>query len=370
MSSSKPAVPPAQGSALVAALIRGQSVIVPILAVAVALLVGAVLIWAQGVSPAGAYTSLMHYAWFTSDGMQLTLLRTASLALTGLAVAIPLRIGMFNIGAQGQLMVGALVGAFVGYRFSDWPGPLLILACFVGAILGGAAWGWLAGILKAKRNVHEVISTIMLNYVAAQLIDWLLNGALKAPNQAIPQTPPIAPQAHLGSLGPIPVAFVLALALAIAVWWLMRKTVLGFKFATVGTNPEAARYAGIKLPAMYALGMTIAGGLAGLSGAVQTLGETHYFEQGFAGTLGFDGVTIALLARGNPLGCIPAAFLLASLRAGAPGLQFDLGVQQEIVDLLLAITLLLVSIPILPKLLFRGLDKPVVVDAPKVEEAA
>ncbi|MCE1174465.1 MAG: ABC transporter permease [Propionibacteriales bacterium] len=336
-----------------ATIIRGQSVIVPILALIVAFAIGAILIAGQGVNPISAYASLFHYAWFSSDGLQVTLLRTAGLALTGLAVAIPLKIGMFNIGAQGQFLVGAITAAFVGYQFGNLPGIPLILVALVGGIIGGAVWGWISGILKAKRNVHEVISTIMLNYVAAQLIDWLLNSYLKAPGQAIPQTPKIVDQAQIGNLGPFPVGFLIAIVLAAFSWWLLRRTVLGFQFGTVGANPEAARYAGVKLPRMYAAGMTLAGGMAGLSGGVQTLGETHYFEQSFAGSLGFDGVTVALLARGNPIGVVPAAFLLASLRAGAPGLQFDLGVQPEIVDLVLAITLLLVSIPILAKLLVR-----------------
>jgi simple sugar transport system permease protein len=347
----------ATGNPVITFLVRWQAIIVPVFALAIAFLVGAALIAGQGVDPLSAYASLIHYAWFSPDGLQTTLLRTATLSLTGLAVAIPLKIGMFNIGAQGQFLVGAITAAFLGYQFGNLPGIPLILLCMVGAIAGGALWGWISGILKARRNVHEVISTIMLNYIAAQIIDWLLNTYLKAPGQAIPQTPKIVEQAQIGGLGPIPVGFLIAIALAGFSWWLLRRTVLGFQFATLGANPEAARYAGVKLPRMYAAGMTLAGGFAGLSGGVQTLGETHYFEQSFAGSLGFDGVTVALLARGNPIGVVPAAFLLASLRAGAPGLQFDLGVQPEIVDLILAITLLLVSIPILAKLLVRRSQK-------------
>jgi general nucleoside transport system permease protein len=347
---------PQNGSAL-ALLIQGQSILVPVLAVVVALLVGALLIAGQHVDPLQAYQSLVHYAWFTSDGLTMTLLTTAALALTGLAVAIPLKTGMFNIGAQGQFLVGAITAAFFGYQFGNIPGVPLIIVALVGAILGGAFWGWISGILKARRNVHEVISTIMLNYVAAQLIDWLLSSYLKDPSQAMPQTPPIVEQAQLGALGPLPIGFIIALVLTVFSWWLMRKSVLGFQFTTVGESPDAARYSGMKLPRMYSLAMTLAGAFAGLAGGVQTLGQTHYFEQSFAGSLGFDGVTVALLARGNPIGVVPAAFLLASLRTGAPGLQFDLGVQQEIVDLLLAITLLLVSIPILAKLLVRKSTK-------------
>ncbi len=330
-----------------------RHLIVTGLAILVALLVGTALIASQGVNPLYAYQSLLSHAWLDAAGLQTTFARTAVLTFTGLAVAIPLRVGLFNIGAQGQLLAGAMLGATFGIQLSSLPAPVLIPLCLLGGLAGGAFWGWLAGVLRAYRGVHEVISTIMLNYIAMQLIDWLLNGPMKAPGQALPQTARLSKHIWLGSLGPVTFGFLIALVIAILMWWMLRRTVLGFEFQTAGANPDAARYAGIRLPSRYSLAMMLGGALAGLGGAVQTLGETHYFQAEFAGTLGFDGITVALLARNNPLGCLVAAFGLATLRAGAPGLQFETGISPEIVDLLLAIVLALVSIPILGQLLFK-----------------
>ncbi|MCA0438422.1 MAG: ABC transporter permease [Actinobacteria bacterium] len=348
----RPAVPTRGGGPL-AAVARFQSILIPVLALAVAFGIGAILIRAQGVNPTYAYTSLFQAAWFSSDGILRTLQKATPLILTGLAVAIPLRVGLFNIGAQGQLILGGLASAWVGYRFLDLPGIVLVPFAIAMGMAVGAFWSWIAGVLKAQRNVHEVISTIMLNSIAAGLVDYFIAGPFKEPGQILPRTPEIAEQAMLPDLGIVPVGFPLAVALAALVAWVFARTTLGFRFTTVGENPSAAGYAGMKLGRTITLAMLIAGALAGLGGAIETLGVTHRYESGFNAGLGFDGITIALLARGNPLGTIPAALLVGTLRAGASNLQFETGIQPEVVDMLLAITLLLVSIPILTKLLFR-----------------
>ena len=344
---------PSQGGGPLAALARFQSLLVPVLALAVAFAVGAILIRAQGVNPTYAYQSLFSSAWLTPDGILRTLQKATPLILTGLAVAIPLKVGLFNIGAQGQLILGGLATAYVGYRYADLPGPLLVLVALLVGVLAGGLWAATAGLLKATRNVHEVISTIMLNSIAAGLIDYFISGPMKEPGQVIPRTPEIAEGAMLPNLGIVPIGFPLAVLFAVAVAWMLSRTTLGFRFRTVGENPNAATYAGMNLGRTTVLGMVLAGGFAGLGGVIETLGVTHRYESGFNAGLGFDGITIALLARGNPLGTIPAALLVGTLRAGASNLQFDTGIQPEVVDMLLAITLLLVSIPILAKLLFR-----------------
>ncbi|MFV0464073.1 MAG: ABC transporter permease [Nostocoides sp.] len=344
--------PPPKG--VLGVLIRDQSIVVPVISLVAAFLVGALLIRWQGVNPTYAYNSLFSYSFLTSDGLTATFAKMVPLILCGLAVVIPLRVGLFNIGAQGQFMAGAISAAAAAYALGDAPGIVLVLVAMAVAVLGGFIWASVASLLKTSRGVHEVISTIMLNSVAAGLIDWLINGPLKDPKQPYPSTHPVPEQAQLTPLGVVPIGLPIALVLAAAVAWMLHRTTLGFQFETVGRNKFAASYAGISIGTMVILAMGFAGMLAGLSGAIELLEIAPYrYQSGIAGSLGFDGITIALLARGNPIGTIPAALLVGAMRAGAAKLMFDTGIQPEIVDMLLAITLLFVSLPIVAKLLFR-----------------
>ena len=352
--------PPADGQRParqpLAYLLTHQSGVVIVVALVIALVVGAVLIRLQGVAPLYAYQTLIEQALFVDGGLTRTLQKTAPLVLTGLAVVIPLRVGLFNIGGQGQLIFGAMFGAWAAYAAGGlgFAGALLGMAAGIAA---GAFIGWIAGVLKATRGVHEVITTIMLNYIAAGVTWWLVTGPLQAEGSktsGIPQTELIPESARVGALAGIPIGFVIAVALAIACWWMLSKTTLGFQLNTVGANKHAARYAGIAINRIVALSMVLGGGLAGLAGALEAGGTLHRFEPAIGGTLGFDGITIALLARANPLATLPAAFLVGVLRTGAAGLQFETGIAPEIVDLLLAIILLMVSIPVLGKWIFRS----------------
>lgn len=341
-------------SSLWESAVRHQALVVPVVAVLLAFGIGALLISMQGVNPSYAYNSLFRSALFSSDGLTQTLHKAGPLILEGLAVAIAFRVGLFNIGAQGQLIAGAMATAVVGHSLDGLPGPLLIVTALVIGVLFGAMWASIAGLLKAYRNVHEVISTIMLNSIAAGIIDYLVTGPLQEEGDLnIPRTELIADSARLPLLGPVPVGFLLALVLAVLLAWLLARTTFGFRFNTVGKNKFAAIYAGINYRTTVIYAMFISGGLAALGGSMDVLGMTGRYESGFNPSLGFDGITIALLARGNPLATIPAALLVAMLRAGAPGLQFDTGIRPEVVDMLLAITLLLVSIPLLARLIFR-----------------
>lgn len=337
-------------SGALALLIRGQSVFVLVAALVLAFAVGALLIRLQGVNPTFAYQFLFRTAFGSGDGLARTLEKTTPLILTGIAVAVPLRVGLFNIGAQGQFIAGAIGAAWIGYAARDLGLLALPLAIAVGVVFG-AVWAGIAAVLKVTRGVHEVIATIMLNSIAIALADWLINNPLKAPG-AIPRTNVVGEGAMIGRVGPIPLGFVLAVLLAVAMWLMLKVTTTGFRFDTVGKNRFAAGYAGISYTKVVLLSMGLAGLMGGLAGATEVLGVTHRYEMAFAASLGFDGITIALLARSNPLGTIPAALLLGAMRAGAPALQFQTGITQEIVDLLLAITLLFVSIPILAKLLY------------------
>jgi ABC-type uncharacterized transport system permease subunit len=343
------------GSQPLAFLLTHQSGVVIVVALVIALLVGAVLIRLQGVAPLYAYETLIKQALFVPGGLTRTLQKTAPLVLTGLAVVIPLRVGLFNIGGQGQLIFGAMFGAWVAYAAGDF-GILGAVLGMVAGIAAGAFIGFIAGVLKAKRGVHEVITTIMLNYIAAGITWWLVTGPMQAESSktsGIPQTELIPESAQVGAIAKIPIGFVIAVVLAVACWWMLSRSTLGFRFNTVGANKHAAGYAGINIARIVTLSMILGGGLAGLAGALEAEGTLYRFEPAVGGTLGFDGITIALLARANPLATIPAAFLVGVLRTGAAGLQFETGIAPEVVDVLLAIILLMVSIPVLGKWIFR-----------------
>jgi len=345
---------PAPPRGVLGLLVREQSILVPLIALVAAFLVGALLIRSQGVNPTYAYKSLFSYALFGGSGLTATLQKMVPLVLCGLAVTIPLRVGLLNIGGQGQFMVGAIGAAAAAYALRSAPGVLTIVVTMVIGVLAGSMWASIAGLLKATRGVHEVISTIMLNSIASGLIDWLLNGPLADREVPYPASHAVADSAQLPPFGFVPIGLPIALVLAVATAWVLRRTTLGFRFETVGRNKHAAAYAGISIRATTVLAMGIAGACAGLSGAIELFEVDPYrYQDGIAGNLGFDGITIALLARGNPLGTIPAALLVAAMRAGAPHLGFDTGLRPEIVDMLLAITLLFVSLPLVARLIFR-----------------
>jgi simple sugar transport system permease protein len=332
---------------------RVPAIVIPVVSVLLAFAIGGILIWLQGVNPLEAYRVLFSDALGSVAGIERTMEKSTPLILTGLAVVVGLRAGLFNIGAQGQLLMGAIGAAWAGYNFQLPPLVHLPFALFFG-ILCGAAWGSIAGALRAYRNVSEVITTIMLNSIAIALVDYLASRPLKEPDQSLSRTPEIAESAMLPYIGPIPSGFILALLVAVFFGWFLIRTTQGFRFNTVGMNPGAARYAGIPVKGTILLAMAVSGGLAGLGGAVETMGITGRFEPAFNVGLGFDGITIALLARANPLATIPAALLVGTLRAGSSSLQFQTGIEPEVVSVILALTLLFVSAPVVAKLLFRN----------------
>ena len=343
------------GAGLFSLILRRQSIVVILVALLGSALIGAALIRYQGVSPWYAYQTIFKEALLVDGGLTRTLLKTAPLILTGLAVVIPLRVGLFNIGGQGQFVISAALAGVTAYAARGAGFGALIIGLLVG-VLVGAMWASIAALLKTWRGVHEVITTIMLNNIAAGIIWWMVTtgpGAFKNTSQ-IPMTGPIDKAAWMPTIAGIPLGFVIAAALAILCGWMLSRTTMGFRFDTVGKNKFAAGYAGIPINRVILLSMVLAGGLAGLAGAMEVHGVMHHFEPAIGGTLGFDGITIALLARSNPIWTIPAAFLVGILRTGAAGLQFATGIAPEIVDLILAITLLLVSIPVLGRWIFRS----------------
>lgn len=326
-----------------------KSFITPILAILIAFFIGALLMYLQGADPFLAYQSLFYNAFGTAEGVAESLGKATPLIFSGLAVAVGIRAGLFNIGAQGQLISGALASAWAGYQFTNLPTIIHLPLSLLFGVTFGALIGAIAGALKAYRGVHEVITTIMLNSIVLQLAEYLSNGPMKEPGQIIARTAPIQDTAVIPKVFNLPLGFFFGLAIGLIVWWTLKNTTTGFSYETVGRNKNAAWYAGISVKRVTMGAMCIAGGLAGLGGAIETQGVVGKFEPAFNAGLGFDGITIALLGRANPLGVIPGAILFGGLRGAGPNMQFDAGVSPDIIELILALVLFFVTAPLIAK---------------------
>lgn len=311
-----------------------------------ALFRGAIFDW-QANSPARAIRPLTESLVFSTP-----------LILAGLAVAVPFRAGMFNIGAQGQVILGAMFAGYIGYAM-HLPPVLHLLLALVCGIIAGAFYGGIAGYLKAKTGANEVITTIMLNNIAGYLIAYLLKQQwFTTTDSPLPQSPPI----NSGTAG-LPLllnppfrlhfGFVIAILACIFVWWLMERSTLGFEFRAAGANPSAARTAGISVTRVTVLVMVVAGGLAGLAGANQVLGTEAKLTGGIAGSLGFDAITVALLGRSRPLGTFLSGLLFGALKAGGYVMQSQTNTPIDIVLVVQSIIVLLVAAPPLVRSIFR-----------------
>ncbi|MDN4472820.1 ABC transporter permease [Demequina sp. SYSU T00b26] len=286
-----------------------------------------------------------------------TLTMATPLIFAGLGLGIGFRAGLFNIGAQGQIIMGAMLGGWVGFAW-HLPVGLHLLVAVVASMLGGALWGFIPGILKAKTGAHEVIVTIMLNYVAANLLAYALStDAFQRPGSDNPQSPVVDTTAQypliLGESYRLHLGFLLALAAAFGVWWLMERSTWGFRFRAVGANPRAARTAGMNVSFGIIAVMTIAGGLAGLAGSAQVLGTEKALTAGIAGSFGFDAITVALLGRSRPLGTVLAGILFGAFRASGPTLQVAAQLPVDIVLILQSLIVLFIAAPPLVRFLFR-----------------
>ena len=333
--------------------------LIPVVAVLIALFLAALLIKLQGSNPITAYKSLFKTAFGSVEGLGITLGKSTPLVLSGLAVAVGLRAGLFNIGAQGQLLSGALAAAWAGVTFNGLPGFIHIpIALIIGAFFGSIVAG-ISGLLKAYRGVHEVITTIMLNSIVMGIADYLASHSLREPNQFLTRTSEIAPSAKLPIISNLPIGFFIAVILAVLIWWILGRTTSGFRIETVGRNRHAAWYAGISVKRTVVSAMLVSGAIAGLGGAIETLGITYRYAPAFNLGLGFDGITIALLGRVHPIGIIPGAILIGGMRAGAANMQFDSGVAPELVDLLMALILLLVTAPLITRFFRNNENKTI-----------
>jgi simple sugar transport system permease protein len=332
---------------------RGVSV--PLTAVILAAGIGAIILYVSGANPLEAYTALFEGSFGTPETFGRTLEKATPLILSGLAVAFAFKGGLFNIGAQGQLLFGAITAAAVGFSLQGLPAIIHAPLAFLAGGLAGALYGAIPGALKTYTGAHEVITTIMLNFIAINLTDYLADGPWKdsSPGNIVARTPAVLASAQIPKIGNISLGFVLALLAVVLTWWLLFRTTLGYEIRTVGLNPHAAHYAGIRVSATVILTMALSGFLAGLGGSIETLGVVGRFQPGFNANLGFDGITIALLGKTNPFGVIPAALLVGAMRAGANRMQFRAGVSFEIVDVILALVLFFVAADVIVRWIIR-----------------
>lgn len=341
----------------------GNAMLLPLLAILVALILGGIVIWLVGADPIAAYSGLFRGALGSPRALSETLVWATPYIFAGLGVAFAFKGGLFNIGAEGQLAVGATTAAFLGYALPDLLGVSLPAFIFlpivvVGGCLAGAIWGAIPGWLKARTGAHEVINTIMMNYIALLLIGYLLNGPMKDPNplNVIARTPEIDLAARIPTIVSgyrVHWGFVVALLMAAVVWWVLYRSTLGFEVRAVGASPDAAKYAGMKVGRVFVITMGISGLLAGMAGVVEVTALNYRHELSFAIGYGFDAITVALLGRTNPFGVVLAALLIGGMRNGATQMQFVSQVPVDIISVIQALILLFVAADAIIRQLFR-----------------
>src|SRR6266536_5235649 len=358
-----------------------REILFPLIAVVAAFIVGGIVVWIIGDSPIQTYKLLIGSAFSWPDGIGYTLFNATPLIFTGLAVAVAFRCGLLNIGAEGQLYVAAFAAAWVGMKFGaadpgnsfvaqfvHLPTILLLPMCCLAAIAAGAIWGGIPGLLKAKFGSHEVINTIMLNFIAVALLSYFTQYRYKIPGDAIMETAPISPNAKLATLGdltiggmhiipglpariPVNLAFILAIVACILVYVFLWKTKWGYEMRATGANPSAAEYGGISNRKQIILAMAISGGLAGMVGINEVLGYRYRYYDGFSANYGFVVIAVALLGRNHHVGVLLSALLFGMLLRGGIFVDaYTIHVSKDIVDMLQGIVIIFVA----AEAMFRG----------------
>lgn len=332
-----------------------RSISVPIAAVLLAALIGSLILIVSGASPLEAYAALLKGSFGDMNAFTRTLEKATPLVFAGLAVAFAFKGGLFNIGAQGQLLFGAIISAALGFMIEGLPAYIHAPLALLGGAIAGALFGFIPGALKTYTGAHEVITTIMLNYVAINATDYLADGPWKdmSPGNIVARTPKILETAVIPAVGGVPLGFIIAIGFAVLVWWLLQQTTVGFEIRTVGRNPDAAEYSGVKVARTVILTMLISAFIAGVGGAVETQGVVGRYQPGFNVGLGFDGITIALLGKTSPFGVIPAAILVGAMEAGSSQMQFSADVAKEIVDVIQAMILFFVAADVIVRWILR-----------------
>jgi len=341
--------------------------LIPSLAVLSALIVGAVfIVLTEGFGAIlPAYRALFSGAFVGWGAISETLLAATPLILAGLAVALGFRAGLFNIGAEGQMAIGGLTAVIVGFSFEGLPAIVHVPLALLAGFLGGALWGFIPGLLRAKTGAHEVITTIMLNFIAFRTLDYMLKlPGIQEEGRFDPISQPVLPGARLPRiLGWLPVdnagglrlhlGFLVALAMAWVVYWLLFKTTWGFEFRTVGANPQAAKYGGMSVVAAIILVMTMSGALAGMAGGNETLGVLGRASPGFTAAIGFDAIALALLGRSHPGGVVLSAILFGALRAGGRTMQVQSEVGIDLIVIVQALIIVFIAAPELVRAIYR-----------------
>ena len=374
-----PEKPPSTLFARIAGINTGwlRSLLLPTLALLVALVFGAIFIaltdlealallkedfggglrlMAEGVG--SAYKALFTGAFGSVYGLSETLFAATPLLLAGLAVALGFRAGLFNIGASGQMLIGGMSALWVAL-YVDLPGFLLIPLAVLAAILGGALWAGIAGLLKAITGAHEVISTIMLNFIAFFLVEYLLTVPLFQEEGKINPISEFVPEAArfpliFGADYRLSIGLLIAILAVVFVSWLLFRSSWGFEFRAVGFNPTASRFAGMKVNGLIVLVMGISGGLAGIAGANQVIGLSPYqVTSAFAGTIGFDAIALALLGQSHPLGVFWASLLFGVLQAGGRAMQASAQIPLDLVVVIQALIIVFIAAPELVRAIFR-----------------
>ncbi|HEX2717875.1 MAG TPA: ABC transporter permease [Gemmatimonadaceae bacterium] len=325
-----------------------EALLPPLVAILIALVVGDLLILTFGQSPAEVYRVLLAGTWGNAYGIGQVLYKATTLTFTGLAVALGIRAGLFNIGAEGQLAAGGFVAAVIGLLVpAATPGVVAALVCTLGAAGGGGVVGAVPGVLRARFGAHEVITTIMLNFVVLALLGWIVSAHLHVPESL--HTPEIRSGAvtRLSDIFPVfhgsaaNLTLLLALAAAAGVGWYLFRTRRGYELRAVGLQPDAAEYGGVDVAGVRWRALALSGALAGLGGVNFVLGYKHYYEEGFATGAGFLGIAVALVGRNNPWGVVVAALLFATLSQG--GLAVNALVPKQMVEVLQAVVILAVA---------------------------
>lgn len=362
---------------------RSFDIFIPIVAILAAFVISSSLIILRGANPVEAYGALFSGAFGSPNALATTIIRLTPLVFTGLAVAYGYRCGFFNIGAEGQLYIGAIAATWVGITFTGWSAWLLIPLAILAAALGGALWAVIPGYLKASRGFNEVLTTLLMNYIAIQFFNWCIRIdhptewtwrfwtwiGLKDPTQPFPKSAEIAENAQFPSvsgllntpwvasllrdtwpayesLATMPalrrftLAGIVALLAATVIYLILFKTTIGFRARAVGLNPKAAEYMGIHVPRTIIITSLISGGLAGLAGAMEIMGAQHRAIENFLLNAGFDGIPVALIGQLHPAGVVLSALFFGSLRAGANKMQIITGVPVAIVFVIQALAIL------------------------------
>ncbi|MBI9050380.1 MAG: ABC transporter permease [Anaerolineaceae bacterium] len=377
----------------------GQIILIPILAVVTGLLLGGLFIiftteqvyvafgqsFGAGLKTAWETVSIAYQALFngsigdpaaivralgSGDNLEIrkafnpfleSMVASTPYIFAGLAVALGFRAGVFNIGVEGQIFIGAITGTFIGYSITGLPAIIHIPLTLLAGAAGGAIWGFIPGWLKAKTGGHEVINTIMMNYIAFRLSDWLLNGPMMRPDSFNPISPSIADSAKFpvffGEPTRFHMGFFVALLVAWLVYWFLFKTTWGFDLRTVGANPNAAKYAGMNVTKNTILAMVLSGSLAGMAGINEVMGVNHNLAMAFSSGYGFDSIALALLGNNHPVGVVLSAILFGTLRNGATRMQVVANIPVDIISILQAVILMFIAAPAIIRTIYR-LRKP------------